>query len=264
MQIKPPLEPNLGKAETVMPAARSAPKTDRPGLLLGTAMLARFAVGWVSSLVVTLVLIAAALIVLWRFVPPVSTLMLGRWVTLQPVDRTWVPLAKISPHLVAAVISSEDARFCRHNGVDWNALDDQLNAEDGPVRGASTIPMQTAKNLFLWPQRSFIRKGLEIPLAMAIGMVWSKQRTIEVYLNIAEWGDGGIFGAEAAARKHFGKSAAALTPREAALLATALPNPVLRNPARPGRHHLRLSRIIGGRARAAGPWLDCLSLPPAR
>lgn len=240
------------------PAGGRQRETDGPGVLMGAAMLVKFAIGWLSSVAVTILVVFAALLLLYRFVPPVSTLMLARWATLRPVERHWIPYERISPHVVAAVISSEDARFCRHNGVDWNALDDQLNAEDGPARGASTIPMQTAKNLFLWPQRSFIRKGLEIPIAMAIDFAWPKRRTVEVYLNIAEWGDNGIFGIEAAARHYFRKSASALNRREAALLATALPNPILRNAAKPRRHHLRLSRIIAGRARAAGPWLDCL------
>lgn len=197
------------------------------------------------------------LLVLWRFVPPVSTLMLGRWVTLRPVERVWMPLERISPNLVAAVVTSEDARFCRHSGIDWAALDEQLSAEDGPARGASTITMQTAKNLFLWPQRSFVRKGLEIPLALAIDAAWPKRRVLEVYLNIAEWGPG-VFGAEAAAQRYFSKPAAQLTRREAALLATALPNPILRNPKRPSRRHGMLTGINIRRAAGAGRYLTCL------
>ncbi|MEH0070664.1 monofunctional biosynthetic peptidoglycan transglycosylase [Pannonibacter sp. Pt2-lr] len=140
------------------------------------------------------------------------------------------------PHLVRAVITSEDARFCEHEGVDWDALEGQiqrLNAGE-EARGASTITMQLAKNLFLWGDRSFIRKGLELPTALMIDQILTKRRIMELYLNVAEWGEG-IFGAEAAAQAWFGKSAADLTPAEASRLATALPNPVLRNPARPGR-----------------------------
>ncbi|MCC2098718.1 MAG: monofunctional biosynthetic peptidoglycan transglycosylase [Hyphomicrobiales bacterium] len=222
-------------------------------------MLARAFIGWLLSLAITAVLVLAALILLWRYVPPVSTLMLARWATLKPVTRLWTPLEQISPNLVAAVITSEDARFCRHNGIDWNALDDQLNAEDGPSRGASTIAMQTAKNLFLWPHKSVIRKAIEVPLAMAIDFAWPKRRIIEVYLNIAEWGDNGLFGAEAASRHYYGRSARNLSRRQAAVLATALPNPILRRVNRPSRHHQRLARIIDRRARTAGPWLDCLN-----
>jgi hypothetical protein len=126
--------------------------------------------GWIARLVrwgllaaLAALLVLASLLLLWRFVPPVSTLMLGRWMTLQQVERVWTPLERISPNLVAAVIASEDARFCSHAGVDWDALDDQLDAKGGPQRGASTITMQTAKNLFLWPQRSYIRKGTGNP-----------------------------------------------------------------------------------------------------
>ncbi len=181
-----------------------------------------------------LLLALAAMIVLYRFVPVPSTLMLGRWLVLKPVERDWVPLDQISPHLVRAVIASEDQRFCSHGGVDWVELNKVLENEDGPSRGASTLTMQTAKNVFLWPGRSYIRKGLEIPLAMAIDLAWGKPRVMEVYLNVAEWGEG-LFGAEAAAQRYFRKPASRLTPAEAARLAGALPNPLLRNPARPNR-----------------------------
>jgi monofunctional biosynthetic peptidoglycan transglycosylase len=206
-----------------------------------------------------LVLALAGLIVLWRFVPPVSTLMAARWVTFRGVDRSYVPLARISPRLIAAVVASEDALFCRHHGVDWSALNEVLTEadEDGPSRGASTITMQTAKNLFLWPGRSAIRKGLEIPLAMVIDRAFGKRRVLEVYLNIAEWGDG-LFGAEAASRRYFRKSATDLTQREASLLATSLPNPILRDPSRPKRRHAVLAAINGGRVVGAASYLDCV------
>jgi monofunctional biosynthetic peptidoglycan transglycosylase len=206
-----------------------------------------------------LLLALAGLIVLWRSVPPISTLMAARWVTFRGLDRTYVPLARISPRLVAAVVTSEDALFCRHHGVDWGALNEVITEadEDGPSRGASTITMQTAKNLFLWPGRSAIRKGLEIPLAMVIDRAWGKRRVLEVYLNIAEWGDG-LFGAEAAARRYFHKSASDLTQREVSLLATALPNPILRDPSRPKRRHAVLAAINAGRVVGAESYLDCM------
>lgn len=199
----------------------------------------------------------AALIALYAVAPPVSTLMLGRWVTLRPIERVWVPLERIAPALPAAVILSEDGQFCRHGGVDWSALREVLDEAGGPSRGASTITMQVAKNLFLWPSRSIIRKGLEIPVALILDLVWSKRRILEVYLNIAEWGDG-VFGVEAAARRHFGKSAAQLSAREAALLARALPNPVQRAAGKPSRRHQGLARLLQTRMAGAGPWLDCL------
>ncbi len=117
--------------------------------------------------------------------------------------------------------------------------------------------MQTAKNLFLWPGRSAIRKGIEIPMALTLGKAWSKKRTLEVYLNIAEWGDG-IFGIEAAARHYFKKSASALTPEEGALLAVALPNPIKRNPVRPRSFHRRLAAAILARARASPESVACV------
>ncbi len=198
----------------------------------------------------------------YAILPAISTPMLGRLVTGQSVERIWTPLEAIAPDLARSVVTSEDARFCTHHGVDWKALNAQLSKlEDGErPRGASTLTMQLAKNLFLWPGRSYIRKGLEIPLALWIDLVLSKQRILELYLNVAQWGDG-IYGAEAAARHHFGKSAAKLSRTEAARLATALPNPQLRNPAHPSRRHSSHARTIRGRARAAESWLDCLALP---
>jgi monofunctional biosynthetic peptidoglycan transglycosylase len=201
----------------------------------------------------------AGLILAYRFLPPVSTLMLGRWLTGETVERHYVPLDHISSFLRAAVIVSEDARFCEHSGVDWGALREVLDKAkpDGPSRGASTIPMQTAKNLFLWPSRSYIRKGIEIPLALLIDLAWPKRRIMEVYLNLAEWGEG-IFGAEAAARFYFHKSADRLDAREAALLATALPNPLHRNPARPSPRHAGLAARIMARARGADSLVGCV------
>ena len=204
-------------------------------------------------------LLFAGLVLLYAVVPPVSTLMLARTLRGENYERDYVPLSAVAPAAVAAVLSSEDARFCRHHGVDWAALHEVLDEadEDGPARGASTITMQTAKNLFLWPGRSAVRKGLEIVVALGLDAAWSKRRVVEVYLNIAEWGDG-TFGIEAAARRYFGKSARALDAREAALLATALPNPIRRDPAYPSPLQRRLAANLMARARDSAPWLDCL------
>ena len=212
------------------------------------------------ALLISAAIVLVALLALWRVAPPVSTLMLARYVTGRPVVRDYVPLAQISPNLIAAVVMSEDAKFCRHGGVDWQALSDVLEDadEDGPSRGASTITMQLVKNLFLWPSRSTIRKGLEIPLAMTLDLVWPKSRIMEVYLNVAEWGPNGIFGAEASAQENFGKSAAALTLVQAALMAAALPNPILRRPAKPTAVQARRARRISARTGDAAQWLDCL------
>jgi monofunctional biosynthetic peptidoglycan transglycosylase len=222
----------------------------------GRNLVRRIASFLLKALLVALAVVAV-LIALGRFLPPVSTLMLARWASGQSVERHWTLLEAISPHLIAAVIASEDAVFCRHRGVDWRALGHVLEREGGPSRGASTIPMQTAKNLFLWPSRSYVRKGLEIPLAMALDLAWPKARTLEVYLNIAQWGEG-VFGVQAAARLHFGVDAAVLTPRQAALLAAALPNPLARDPARARGRHALLARIIERRALAGGALTSCL------
>jgi monofunctional biosynthetic peptidoglycan transglycosylase len=177
----------------------------------------RWLLRWLLRAALILLLLFAALAALWAYAPAVSTLMLARWATFRPVERVWTPLERLGPALPLAVIAAEDGRFCRHRGVDWLALRQVIDeaSEDGPARGASTIAMQSAKNLFLWPSRSALRKGLEIPAALAIDGIWGKRRVMEVYLNIAEWGEG-LFGAEAAAQRYFHKSAAALTLREAA------------------------------------------------
>ena len=190
--------------------------------------------------------------------PPVSTLMLGRWVTGRPVERSYVPLSNIAPTLPALAVASEDARFCLHGGVDWAALRQVMDGSEdaGPNRGASTITMQIAKNLFLWPGRSYVRKAMEIPIALLLDVVWSKRRTMEIYLNVAEWGPDGVFGAEAAARRHFRKTAGSLGRREAALLVAALPNPILRDPVHPSRLQSAKANTI--LARVPETPLDCL------
>jgi monofunctional biosynthetic peptidoglycan transglycosylase len=195
----------------------------------------------ILRVLIVIALIPVVLTPLYLVVPPVSTLMLWRWATFQRVERHWKPISEFSPALVRAVIAGEDGRFCSHWGVDWREVQNALDEADdfGDARGASTIPMQVAKNLFLWPGRQFIRKALEVPLAIYMNAIWPKRRMMEVYLNVAEWGPNGEFGAEAAARHAFGKSARDLSPEEAALLAGALPNPHVRNPNRPGPQLLR-------------------------
>jgi monofunctional glycosyltransferase len=180
--------------------------------------------------------------------PPFSALMLRHAVLGRGVDQQWVDFQDISPNLATAVIIAEDAAFCRHWGVDWAAVGEALeDLEDGDrPRGASTLPMQTVKNLFLWPEQTYLRKALEVPLAYFMSFIWPKQRVIEVYLNIAEWGPG-IFGAEAAARYHFGKSARSLSRSEAALMAAALPSPLKRRAGNPGPQMQRLASRVQGR-----------------
>jgi monofunctional biosynthetic peptidoglycan transglycosylase len=173
------------------------------------------------------------LVLVFRFAPvPVSGLMVQRrvesWSGEKPYvsKHRWVPLEEISPNLGAAVIAAEDQNFTEHFGFDWQAIEKavQHNEHSRRKRGASTLSQQTAKNLFLWNSRSWVRKGFEAWFTLLIEADWPKRRILEVYLNIVEFGDG-VYGAEAAARTYFGKPAARLTPGEAALLAAVLPNP---------------------------------------
>jgi monofunctional biosynthetic peptidoglycan transglycosylase len=172
-------------------------------------------------------LLPVPMIIAYRFVPPpVTALMAIRSLEGAPLHKRWVPLDRISPAMVRAVVASEDEKFCFHHGFDWQALDNawrDWRAGREP-KGASTISMQTAKNLFLWPGRSILRKGIEAYLTVLIELFWDKHRIIETYLNVIEWGNG-IYGAETAAERDFGKPAAALSPLEAALLAAVLPDP---------------------------------------
>ena len=205
--------------------------------------------------VVLIVLILLALpyllVPFYRTGHPVSTLMLARWATGRSVTRDWLDLKSISPFLPLTVMGSEDARFCSHRGIDWDALQDAIDdAEEGEAaRGGSTITQQTAKNLFLWPGRSVVRKALEAPLALWIDLVLPKQRVLEIYLNIAEWGPNGRFGADAGAQFAFGHSAATLSPQEAALMAAILPNPITRSARLPGPGVRRIAAKYVVRAR---------------
>jgi monofunctional glycosyltransferase len=219
------------------------------------AILARGA-GWAG---IALLIVFIGLVGLYAVVPPVSTLMLARTIEGKGYEQDYVRLGKMAPAALAAVIASEDATFCANDGVDWGALQEVVghSGKGGPSRGASTITMQTAKNLFLWPGRSIVRKGIEIGIALILGKAWSKARTIEIYLNIAEWGDG-LYGIEAAARRYFHKSASELNAREAALLATALPNPILRNPSHPTSLQRRLAAGVEAKVRDSGDLLTCL------
>ncbi len=206
-----------------------------------------------------LVLIPALLILLYRELPPpITPLMLIRLTEGEGLEKQWVPLSDMSHHVARSVLALEDNNFCRHAGVDWAelmaALSDYFRGDS--LRGASTITMQTSKNLFLWPGRSVLRKIIEAPLTMMLEAFWSKRRILEVYLNIVEWGPG-IYGIEAAARNYFNKSAATLTRREAALLAAVLPNPRRWSPSRPTRYIERRVRLSKRRAVSLGPLLYC-------
>jgi len=192
----------------------------------------------IFKLVAFIILLPFILVPFYSFIPPLSIPVIEKAVTLQSVSWRWRSIENISPHLAASVIAAEDGKFCDHDGVDWKALEKSYKRYEkrGKMKhGASTIPMQTAKNLFLWYLPTMARKPLEIPLAMWMDFVWSKQRMMEIYLNIAEFGKG-VYGAEAAAQKYFGKPAKNLSKREAALMAAVLPSPKKRKLNKPGKY----------------------------
>lgn len=211
---------------------------------------------------VVIALIPAVLTILYlpSFIHPVSTLMIADLATFNGYDRRWVPLDEIAPVMVNSVIMSEDGQFCAHRGIDWGELRAEVNDFLGgkPIRGASTITMQTAKNLYLWHRPlGAVRKLIELPLAIYVDLITPKRRIIEIYLNIAEWGPG-IYGIEAAAQYHFKKSAKDLTRRQAALLAVTLPNPYIRDPANPSRDLRRLAARVERLAARSGAYVQCV------
>ena len=183
---------------------------------------------WILRLAALFFAISIMMTAIYEHAPvPITWLMLLRVVEGDGLTKDWEPLENISPELVRAVIAAEDTRFCEHRGFDWvelrKAIDDWRRGDE--LRGASTITNQVARNVFLWKSRNFVRKGLEAYFTVLVEFMWRKERIIEVYLNVAEWGPG-IFGAEAAAEHYFGKPASELTRREASLMAAILPNPI--------------------------------------
>jgi monofunctional biosynthetic peptidoglycan transglycosylase len=188
--------------------------------------------------------------------------MLWRWATGQRVERTVVPLDRMSPALPRAVISAEDGSFCTHHGIDWRGMREAFYEADDifEMRGGSTITQQVAKNLFFWQGRSYVRKALELPLAVWIDLVLPKRRILEIYLNIAQWGPNGQFGAEAGARHAFNKSARQLTAREAAVMAAILPSPRGRSARAPSANVRRLAGIYEARAARFEARAACIEL----
>ena len=207
-----------------------------------------------------LLLLPPGLLLVYRFLPvPLTPLMVIRLLEGEALKRRWVRLDQVAPVLPQAAVAAEDNRFCEHSGFDWQEIEGQIDAllAGERARGASTITMQTAKNLFLWPGRDFVRKVLEAWLTPQIELLWPKRRIMEVYLNVAELGPG-IYGAEAAAQAYFGKPASGLTLQEAALLAAILPSPRDWSPARPTDYLQGRARTIRTRIGQLGPMLDCL------
>jgi len=214
--------------------------------------LARIALWVISGFIIGSILLVA----LYRYLPPPGTpLMLLRGVEGYGIHKSWTSFDQISANLVRAIIASEDTRFCNHHGFDWNAIEtawDRYRSRRGGLLGASTISMQTAKNVFLWPGRDWVRKAFEAYFTVLIEIAWGKQRIMEVYLNVVEWGPG-IYGAEAAARHYFHKPAAALTIGEAVRLAAVLPDPLNWSPLRPTRRVLARSAGIYSNMPAVSP-----------
>lgn len=214
------------------------------------------------ALALLLVLLAAPPLVIlaYRFVPPpVTPLMLIRLAQGHGLERAWVSYGAIAPALAHAVIAAEDNRFCEQTlGFDLGELAGQAEAalRGERPRGASTITMQLAKNLFLWPGRDPLRKALEAWLTPQIALLWPRRRVLEVYLNVVEFGPG-VYGAEAAARRFFGRSAATLTPVQAARLAVVLPAPLTRSAANPGAQLSERAEVVRRRIGQLGPLLDC-------
>ncbi|KGO99079.1 monofunctional biosynthetic peptidoglycan transglycosylase [Novilysobacter defluvii] len=216
---------------------------------------------WLALAVLLAVVGSVSQVLVLRFVdPPFSAFMVARQVEALRagdrgfrVDYRWRDARDISPQLAVAVIAAEDQRFAGHHGFDLEAIRAaaERNARGGRVRGASTISQQTAKNLFLWSGRSWLRKGLEAWYTVLLEALWPKQRILEVYVNVAEFGDG-VYGAQAAARRYFGKDAAQLTPAEAARLAAVLPSPRRYSAANPGPYVQRRTGQIQRQMRQIG------------
>jgi len=217
------------------------------------------------ALALFIVLVAGPVVtvILYRFIPPpVTPLMVIRAVEGRGLDHRWKPIDKVAPALPRALIAAEDAKFCDHRGFDFDALQKAYeNNESGrKIRGGSTISQQTAKNVFLWPGRSYVRKGLEAWFTVLIETFWGKKRIMEVYLNSIEYGSG-IYGAEAAAQRYFGVGADQLTQAQAARLAAILPSPLKWKVVKPGRYVAKRSKKIGKASGAVrrGGLAECVS-----
>lgn len=203
-------------------------------------------VSWFTRAVLAVVVFSVVWVAAYRWInPPATSLMVRDWLAGKSVQREWKDIEDLSPRIALAVIAAEDQNFCSHRGFDFKAIEKAIesNSSGRMLRGGSTITQQVAKNVFLWPERSWLRKGLEAYFTVLIELLWPKQRTLEVYLNVAEWGDG-IYGAGAAARHHFGRSAANLSRAQAARLASILPSPVKWSPHRTSGGIARKARSV--------------------
>ena len=204
-----------------------------------------------AILLAALVIIPVAEVAIYRVVgPPITLLMVERLIEGKGLNKSWRPIGRMSPRRADSVIAAEDSGFCDHHGFDFTAMEKAAEANEnhpGKIRGGSTISQQTAKNVFLWPGRDYVRKGLEAGYTVLIETLWGKQRILEVYLNVVEWGPG-LYGAQAASQAYFHVDADRLSPDQAARLAAVLPSPLKWKAAHPGRYVARRSAKIGARA----------------
>ncbi|MDB5470953.1 MAG: monofunctional biosynthetic peptidoglycan transglycosylase [Caulobacter sp.] len=242
------LEPPLAIEPTPAPPPRR-PRPARPAPpVKPTSFLGKVARRLAMIVVVVGVLVPVTSTLLFRFVPPpVTLLMVQRLFEGRGLDHRWMSLSRMSPALPNAVIAAEDAGFCGHWGFDFKAMEKAVahnQRRPGKIRGGSTISQQTAKNVFLWPQRSYVRKGLEAYFTVLIETLWGKRRIMEVYLNSVEWGPG-VYGADSASRHYFGIGADQLTGAQASRLAAILPSPLKWKAAAPGPYVRKRSRRIG-------------------
>lgn len=218
-------------------------------------MIVRIALIALAVVVVTPI----ALMVAYRFVDPPAMPILRAHLAGRQVTQDWTPLADINPRVTRAVIMAEDARFCLHHGVDWAQLKASIREArgGGAPRGASTITMQTVKTLFLWPQRDYVRKAVEVPLSLIMDLVLPKRRILEIYLNVAQWGPA-QYGVEAGSQYAFGRATTALSNRQALALATVLPAPSVRRANTPTRRQQAVMNHVS-RELASAPWVfSCL------
>ena len=224
---------------------------------MAPARARRGLIGRLGAVAVRLVLVLLigppVWVMIYRFAPPpVTILMIERAIQGRGLDHRWIPLNRIAPAMTRAVIASEDAKFCSHHGFDVQAISAALRhnqARPGRIRGGSTISQQTAKNVFLWPERSWVRKGAEAWFTVLIEAIWGKPRIMEVYLNSVEMGPG-LYGVEAASHRYFGVAAADLSPTQADRLAAILPSPLKWRAAAPGPYVRRRVGRIGARSGA--------------
>ena len=236
--------------------AKSAPRHAAPRASLGRRLLK-----WLASLVLAWFALTLVAVLLLRWLNPLTSALmlearLQAWATQQSGYRTdfqWASLEQISPHAAIAVIASEDQLFPFHAGFDFHSIREAVRANENgkKLRGASTISQQVAKNLFLWSGHSFVRKGLEAYFTVLIETLWPKERILEMYLNIAQFGDG-VYGVQAAAHRFWHKSALSLSSSEAALLAVVLPNPLKLRVDRPSRYVLERRDWVLGQMRGLG------------